>query len=459
MVELKSQRDLDRFFAVSPELLCVFSTSGSFLRWNTAWESTLGHGAEEMSRLRFLDLVHPDDAGAARGMLERLGAAGADPVGTPVRIRIENRFRTRSGLYVRLSWSLLSVTGEGLVYGSARNVDKQRRVERALMQRIESKMQVASISSHFIEAKPEELERGLHEALARMGTALEADRCALLVFAEQGALRCEARAWSVEGVPATPCEAAAGQEELSWLLQKLRAGEAVSVMHLANLPAEAAAMRALLERGGVKSILRVPAAYAGRLIGAVSLDVVRQPKSWGEAARTLLLAIGEMFAMTVERARAEDALRRVIEQQELMRATIEQQNVAIQTLSTPIIQVWDGVLALPLVGTIDGRRAADIMEKLLQRIVETQSRFAILELTGVEDVDTETAHHLLKMLRSIELLGAQGVVAGVRPGVAQTLSALEVGLSPRFIQHDLQHALRFCMGRPAATAGSTASLR
>ncbi|MCC6552738.1 MAG: GAF domain-containing protein [Polyangiaceae bacterium] len=443
-----SEQDLDRFFAVSPELLCVFSEAGWFLRWNAAWESTLGHGAEEMARLRFLDLVHPDDVAGTRAQLDRLGAEATMPAGGgPLRLRLENRFRTRSGLHVRLAWSLLTVVGGGRIYGSARNVDKQRRVERALMQRIESKMQVASISSHFIDAQPEDLDRGIDEALARMGALLQADRCCLLLSPEDGSSRPSTRSWAAEGVPPEACEAGADEAPLSWLMGRLAAGEPVAVTQLSNLPAEGAEARALYERSGVQSILRVPAAYAGRMVGALGLDAVHGPRSFGEGARTLLSAVGETLAMTLERARAEESLRRVVEQQASMREVIEQQEVAIQTLSTPIMQVWDGVLALPIVGGIDARRAADIMEKLLGRIVDTQSRHAILELTGVEEVDAATAQHLFKMLRSIELLGAQGVIAGVRPGVAQALASLDGGLSPLVVQRDLQHALRYCMSR------------
>src|SRR5689334_12031973 len=132
-----NEADVARFFAVCPDPLCVLRIDGSFLRVSGAWERTLGLGSEELVGRNLLDLVHQDDVAATREQLARLREG-------PVTLGMENRCRSRSGLYVWLSWSMLSVPGEGLVYAWARNVGKQKRVERALMQRIETKMLVAS---------------------------------------------------------------------------------------------------------------------------------------------------------------------------------------------------------------------------------------------------------------------------------------------------------------------------
>lgn len=433
-----SEHDLLRFFAVCPDLLCVLGRGGALLRWNAAWEAILGHREGSLEGQGLMDLVHPADAEATREALARLLEPGqAEP-----RARLENRCRTRSGAYVRLSWSLLGAPEERLIYGSARNVDRERRVERALMQRIESKMLVASICSKFIDATLGDIDRGFDEALEEIGRTLGADRCALMVIAEDGRSLVDLRAWSRDDVPPPSRDRAARGEELASMLERLQALEVVDVPDVAALPP---AERAAMERRGIRAFLRAPAVYAGRLVGVVGLDAMRSPKGWDEGARSLLGAVGEMLAITLQRKRAEEALRQVAAHEEELRDVIRQQGQEIQTLSTPIIQVWDGVLALPIVGAVDGRRAAEIMEKLLHHIVETQSRFAILELTGVEEIDNDTAHHLAKMLRSIELLGARGVVAGVRPQVAQTLASLELAMPSLTVQQNLQHALRWCM--------------
>jgi rsbT co-antagonist protein RsbR len=152
----------------------------------------------------------------------------------------------------------------------------------------------------------------------------------------------------------------------------------------------------------------------------------------------LATALERLRREVVERQETERALREKIE-------FIERQEKAIQALSTPIIQVWSHVLALPIMGMLDGRRAADMMDRLLSEIVKTRSRFAILDLTGVDVVDTATADHLIKIVRAVELLGARGVITGIRPAVAQTMASLGMDLSQLITLGNLQEGLKACM--------------
>ncbi|WP_434046374.1 MULTISPECIES: STAS domain-containing protein [Sorangium] len=434
-----NQADVERFFAVCPDPLCVLRIDGSFLRVSGAWESTLGLGAEELIGRNLLDLVHQDDLTATREQMDRLRLG-------PVTLGLENRCRSRSGIYVWLSWSLLSVPGEGLIYAWARNVGKQKRLERALMQRIETKMLVASISAHFINVKLADIDRGFQSALAELGRTLRADRTSLFLLSEDGRRFLKTHEWCADGVPSLLAErAAVSRDEYPWLVERLFRLEVCDVPRVADLPEEAASEKRAFTELGIASLVRMPAAYAGRLVGVVGIDAVRSIRAWDKGVRALLQVVGEMFAITLERMRAEESLRDVVEQQESLRAVIERQESAIETLSTPIIQVWNSVLVLPLVGSIDRHRASEITEKLLRTIVETKSRYAIVEVTGVEQVDSTTAQHLIGMLQTIELLGAQGVVAGVQPQVAQTASSLGIDLSSVQVHRDLQEALRWCI--------------
>lgn len=136
-------------------------------------------------------------------------------------------------------------------------------------------------------------------------------------------------------------------------------------------------------------------------------------------------------------------------------AIIERQQSAIQALSTPIIQVWPGVLTLPMIGAIDQQRAAAVMEDLLGAVSRTQARFAIVDLTGVEAVDTRTAAYLLDLIRAVQLLGAEGIVAGIRPMVAQTIVGLGVDLGSIRTLANLQAALRHCIVRMQRDAAPT----
>jgi rsbT co-antagonist protein RsbR len=128
-------------------------------------------------------------------------------------------------------------------------------------------------------------------------------------------------------------------------------------------------------------------------------------------------------------------------------ALIERQRQVIRQLSTPILQVWSGVLALPMIGVVDSARTADVMDNLLQAIVRTRARFALLDLTGVDAVDTKTASYLVELVRAIRLLGAEGIITGIRPSVAQTVVALGLDLAEITTLSDLQAGLKHCIGR------------
>ncbi len=141
-----------------------------------------------------------------------------------------------------------------------------------------------------------------------------------------------------------------------------------------------------------------------------------------------------------ESRRAEQELRERL-------SLIERQQQVIRQLSTPILQVWSGVLALPMIGVVDSARTAEVMDSLLQAVVRTQARFALLDLTGVEAVDTKTASYLVELVRAIRLLGAEGIITGIRPSVAQTVVSLGLDLSEITTLSDLQAGLRHCIGR------------
>ncbi|WP_437276856.1 PAS domain-containing protein [Sorangium sp. So ce375] len=127
-------------------------------------------------------------------------------------------------------------------------------------------------------------------------------------------------------------------------------------------------------------------------------------------------------------------------------AIIERQQQVIRQLSTPILQVWKGVLALPMIGVVDSARTAEVMDSLLQAVVRTGARYALLDLTGVEAVDTKTASYLVDLVRAIRLLGAEGIITGIRPSVAQTIVSLGIDLAEITTLSDLQAGLKHCIG-------------
>jgi len=126
---------------------------------------------------------------------------------------------------------------------------------------------------------------------------------------------------------------------------------------------------------------------------------------------------------------------------------INRQQEDLLELSTPVVKVWDGVLALPMIGTLDSARTQVVMESLLQRIVETGSEIAIIDITGVPTVDTLVAQHLLKTITAIRLMGADCIISGMRPQIAQTIVHLGVELAGVTTKATLADALSLAFKR------------
>jgi rsbT co-antagonist protein RsbR len=120
-------------------------------------------------------------------------------------------------------------------------------------------------------------------------------------------------------------------------------------------------------------------------------------------------------------------------------------------LSTPVVTLWDGVLALPMIGTLDSARTQVVMETLLQRIVQTGADVAIIDITGVPTVDTLTAQHLLKTVTAARLMGADCIISGIRPQIAQTIVHLGVDLGNVTTKASLADAFRLALQRTGRT--------
>lgn len=121
---------------------------------------------------------------------------------------------------------------------------------------------------------------------------------------------------------------------------------------------------------------------------------------------------------------------------------IEEQSRALVELSTPTIQLWDGVLVLPIVGVLDSSRAQDMSSNLLEKIAQTSSRVAILDIVGVPNVDSAVASHIIKIVKATRLLGCTCIISGISPEIAQTLVQLGINLETIVTTANLQNALR-----------------
>jgi rsbT co-antagonist protein RsbR len=160
-------------------------------------------------------------------------------------------------------------------------------------------------------------------------------------------------------------------------------------------------------------------------------------------------ALGTTVDVTTQR-QLESELRARNEQlaasEEAKSELIDRLRRAVDELSNPILEVWEGVLAMPIIGIVDSRRTADMVQRLLAEVLRMQASFVIIDLTGVDIVDTKTADHLMKLMKKVEVVGAKCVLTGIRPAVAETLVDIGVDFGRlatlRNLKHGLGEALR-----------------
>ena len=148
--------------------------------------------------------------------------------------------------------------------------------------------------------------------------------------------------------------------------------------------------------------------------------------------------------------------------QQSREAVIARQQQELMEQSTPVVKLWEGILALPLIGTLDSARTQVVMESLLQQIVESEATIAIIDITGVPTVDTLVAQHLLKTVAAARLMGADCIISGIRPRIAQTIVQLGVELNDVTTKASMAAALRLALqqsGQPSIETSQVAPRR
>ncbi|GIV96984.1 MAG: hypothetical protein KatS3mg057_1641 [Herpetosiphonaceae bacterium] len=275
-----------------------------------------------------------------------------------------------------------------------------------------------------------------------------ADHTSIVLFDDDGR-------WGIVVAEAPVNEAvglrfAAGEDALLVELQESR--RPVYVESIASDPRPLRSRDQLLHLGYV-SLMLVPLIVRDRIIGAIQLDSAGKARHFTQAEQDLFLTLANAIAAAIENARLyasvqQELAERVRAEQErsqLQEEIIRMQQSLLAELSTPLFPISDYVVVMPLVGAIDSNRARGIIEALLHGVQEHRARVAILDITGVPVVDTQVANALMHAAQSVRLLGAQVILTGIRPEVAQTMVGLGVELGSIITRGTLQDAIKFVL--------------
>jgi rsbT co-antagonist protein RsbR len=180
------------------------------------------------------------------------------------------------------------------------------------------------------------------------------------------------------------------------------------------------------------------------LFAAIQKDLGAKPQEMADemwAATALLDQLGLYTTEVFQKAREE---------------VIARQQEDMLELSTPVVKLWEGILALPMIGTLDSSRTQVVMESLLQKIMETGSEIAIIDITGVPTVDTLVAQHLIKTVTAARLMGAECIISGIRPQIAATIVHLGVDLGGVATKATLADAFILALGRTGRAVSARA---
>jgi len=133
--------------------------------------------------------------------------------------------------------------------------------------------------------------------------------------------------------------------------------------------------------------------------------------------------------------------------------TLQAQQAELRETSTPITEIWDGVLTLPIIGTLDSSRTMLVMEALLNRISKDHARAVVMDLTGVKSIDSQVSHHLMQMVRAVQLMGADAIVTGIHPEIARALVSLNIDFNSITTRASMSDGLKEAFRRMGITVG------
>jgi PAS domain S-box-containing protein len=378
--DLALRESEERFRALAEHAqdpICEFSADGQFLYASPSFTQLMGYPPEDLSRLRFADLVHPDDHPAL--IRKYASPGGADGAGVSV---YRARHQNGSWLTIEATAQMFSIAGGARrVVAVLRDATERQRSQEALQRQLDLEMRIADLSRRFLTLPAEAVDEEVRRSLADLAAVSGADRIWMLGIGEPGERRAGAFEWCGPGIASQQGTFERRRKTtFPWAYDRLAGGEVIQIRRPADLPAEAALERADLEQRGVKSLLCIALSSGQRRVGYLIFETVHEERSWPSETIMPLRVMGEIFIATLRRKRAEENL-------------AESQRRLLQAQK------------MEAVGTLAGGIAHDFNNQLT--VMLGNARYLLTELSGnPEAVDAVTdlkraAEHCAQLTRSL----------------------------------------------------------
>jgi formate hydrogenlyase transcriptional activator len=285
--------ELDQFFNISLDLLCIANTDGYFLRLNPPWEKILGYSRQELMAKRFLDFVHPDD------LVETQEAVSALASQRQV-VHFENRYRRRDGTYRWLQWA--ATPADNMIHAVARDVTEHKLAAEGLQERLRFEQLLSDLSARFMNIPPDRVDFDIEHGLRQILEFFRVDRAGLVrTLPGKSAYQITHAAYG-EGIPPVPAGPELPISINPWAYEKLiLKHEVVAFSSLDELPPEAKVDRQTWAEWGIRSNVNIPLSSGEHVDHIISINSVKSERVWPEELFPRLRLLGEIFVNAVER--------------------------------------------------------------------------------------------------------------------------------------------------------------
>jgi PAS domain S-box-containing protein len=303
----EKMKEIEGFFTVSLDLLCISDLQGNIIRANDAWEAALGFPVADLHHKNLVDFVHPDDLTLTIKEIDRLHSGQTT-------LNFENRYRDVDGHWHYLEWR--SQLRGGLIYSAIRDITERKAAENIRQQQTDllayrNRFEeiLTSVSTNFINMPSSEINDGINQTLKQIGELEGVDRCYIFLMDEQKGEMSNTHEWCAPGIlPEIDNLQGLSISMFPWWIGKLQRLEEVYIPVVADLPVEARAERDILTAQGIQSVLVVPVVMNKKMVGFLGFDSVTSRRVWSADSILLVRMVGNILSNTLMRYEAESNL-------------------------------------------------------------------------------------------------------------------------------------------------------